>query len=160
MQGARDIIAEWISENETARNIVRRRFSQDAFITSKVVKAKQEEADNYRDYFDFSEKLSRCSSHRLLAIRRGEKEGFLRVDISPDPERVLEQLKRVFVKANNDSSQQVAIATDDSYKRLLKSSIETEFAVLSKKRLIMMQLGFCRKFASIVDAGALGQKRV
>ena len=161
LQGARDIIAEWISENETARNIVRRRFSQDAVITSKVVKAKQEEADNYRDYFDFSEKLSRCSSHRLLAIRRGEKEGFLRVDISPDPERVLEQLKKVLVKANNDSSKQVAIATDDSYKRLLKSSIENEFAVLSKEKADNDAIRvFAENLRQLLMQAPLGQKRV
>lgn len=161
LQGARDIIAEWISENETARNIVRRRFSQDAIITSKVVKTKQAEADNYRDYFDFSEKLSRCSSHRLLAIRRGEKEGFLRVDILPDSERVLEQLKKIFVKTNNDSSQQVEIATDDSYKRLLKPSIETEFAVLSKEKADNDAIKvFAENLRQLLMQAPLGQKRV
>ncbi|MDX1286184.1 MAG: Tex-like N-terminal domain-containing protein, partial [Draconibacterium sp.] len=98
LTGARDIIAEWISENERARNIVRRGFDLGAEITSKVVKGKEEEAAKYRDYFDWNEPLKKCPSHRLLAMRRGENEGFLRVSISPDENRVLENLERFFVK--------------------------------------------------------------
>ncbi|HQB28136.1 MAG TPA: Tex-like N-terminal domain-containing protein, partial [Paludibacter sp.] len=92
LQGASDIIAEWISENEKARNTIRRIFQHESFISSKVIKGKEEEAQNYRDYFDMSEKLSRSSSHRVLAMRRGEAEGFLRVNISPDDDKCIERL--------------------------------------------------------------------
>ena len=96
LAGARDIMAEWINENERARNIVRRGFEIDAVISSKIIKGKEEEAAKYRDYFDWSEPLKKCPSHRLLAMRRGEKEGFLRISVTPDEERVLENLERFF----------------------------------------------------------------
>jgi len=129
--GARDIMAEWINESEAARNAIRQIFAREAVITSKLIKGKDEEAQKYRDYFDMTEKLARCSSHRLLAMRRGEAEGFLRVNISPDDDKSLERLDRIFVKGETESSQQVADAVTDAYKRLLKPSIETEFAAES-----------------------------
>ena len=134
LKGARDIIAEWINENETARNAIRSVFRREATISSKLIKGKDEEAQKYRDYFEMSEKLARCSSHRLLAMRRGETEGFLRVNISPEDDHCLERLDRIFVKGDTESSQQVGEAVSDAYKRLLKPSIETEFASESKAK--------------------------
>lgn len=134
--GACDIIAEWINEDEYARNSIRNLFEREAVITAKVVKGKEEEGDKYRDYFDFSEKLSKASSHRILALRRGESEGFLRVNIAPDEDHALERLDKRFLKGDNDNeaTNYVADAIEDSYKRLLKPSIETEFASLSKEK--------------------------
>lgn len=134
LKGARDIIAEWISENERARNMVRSIFRKEAIISSRVVKGKEEEAAKYRDYFDWSEPLRRCSSHRLLAVRRGESEGFLKVSIEPDSELCIERLEGLFVKNATASAAQVNEAVRDGYKRLLKPSIETEFAALSKEQ--------------------------
>ena len=131
LKGARDIVAEWISENERARNMVRSIFRKGAIISSHVVKGK--EAAKYRDYFDWSEPLRSCSSHRLLAVRRGESEGFLKVSIEPDSELCIERLEGLFVK-NAASAAQVNEAVRDGYKRLLKPSIETEFAALSKEQ--------------------------
>ena len=123
-----DIIAEMVSEDERARNTVRNNFRHDAVIASKVVKGKEEEGQKFRDYFDFSERLSRCASHRLLAMRRGEAEGVLRVSISGDDTLCMERLERQFVRGRSQSSVYVADAVSDSFKRLLKPSIETEFA--------------------------------
>lgn len=134
LKGARDIIAEQVSEDERARNQLRNQFSRQAVITSKVVKGKEEEAAKYRDYFDFSEPLKRCSSHRLLAIRRGESEGLLKVSISPDDEECAGRLEQMYVRGNNECSRQVGEAVRDAYKRLLKPSIETEFSALSKEK--------------------------
>ena len=160
LAGARDIIAEWVSENERARNIVRKGFDLGAYITSKLVKGKEEEAAKYRDYFDWSEPLKKCPSHRLLAMRRGENEGFLRVSISPNEERVLENLERFFVKGNNDSSEQVALAVKDSLKRLIQPSIETEFANLSKEKADAEAINvFTENLKQLLLAPPLGQKR-
>ena len=134
LKGARDIIAEHVSEDERARNSVRNSFARQGTLTAKVVKGKEEEAAKYRDYFDCSESLRRCSSHRLLAIRRAEAEGLLKVSISPDDEECVERLERQFVRSNNSCGQQVAEAVQDAYKRLLKPSIETEYANLSKTK--------------------------
>ena len=160
LSGARDIIAEWVSENERARNIARRGFELGAVISSKIVKGKEEEAAKYRDYFDWSEPLKKCPSHRLLAMRRGENEGFLRVSISPDDDRVLENLDRFFVKGNNESSKQVALAVKDSYKRLIQPSIETEFAHLSKEKADEEAIKvFAENLKQLLLAPPLGQKR-
>ena len=160
LAGARDIIAEWVSENERARNIVRKGFDLGAYITSKIIKGKEEEAAKYRDYFDWSEPLKKCPSHRLLAMRRGENEGFLRVSISPNEERVLENLERFFVKGNNDSSEQVALAVKDSLKRLIQPSIETEFANLSKEKADAEAINvFTENLKQLLLAPPLGQKR-
>ena len=161
LQGARDIIAEWINENESARNTVRNSFAHTAVITAKVIKGKEEEAAKYRDYFDFSEPLRRMSSHRLLAIRRAEAEGFLRVNISPDAESCLDRLGQRFVKGRGETSEQVEKAIDDSFKRLLKPSIETEFAHLSKEKADEEAIRvFAENLRQLLLAPPLGQKRV
>ncbi|MDH8701365.1 uncharacterized protein M2138_000706 [Dysgonomonadaceae bacterium PH5-43] len=161
LQGARDIIAEWISENEGARNNIRNIFRREAVISSKLVKGKEEEAVKFRDYFDFSEPLNRCSSHRLLAMRRGEAAGFLRVSISPDDDNCINALDKRFVKANNESSEQVEIAVKDSYKRLLKPTIETEFAALSKEKADKEAIKvFAENLKQLLLSPPLGQKRV
>lgn len=161
LQGARDIIAEWINENESARNTVRNSFAHTAMITSKVIKGKEEEGAKYRDYFDFSEPLNQASSHRLLALRRGEAEGILRVSISPDAESCLDRLNRRFVKGRGEVSEQVATAVDDSFKRLLKPSIETEFSNQSKAKADEEAIRvFAENLRQLLLAPPLGQKRV
>lgn len=161
LKGARDIIAEHVSEDERARNSVRNAFARQGTLTAKVVKDKEEEATKYRDYFDCSESLKRCSSHRLLAIRRAEAEGLLKVSISPDDEECVERLERQFVRSNNPCGQQVAEAVQDSYKRLLKPSIETEFATQSKERADEEAIKvFAENLRQLLLASPLGQKRV
>jgi len=161
LKGARDIIAEWVNESEAARNAVRTIFAHEAVISSKLIKGKEEEAQKYRDYFDMSEKLARCSSHRLLAMRRGETEGFLRVNITPEDENCLDRLDRIFVKGNTDSSNQVSEAVNDAYKRLLKPSIETEFASDSKAKADTEAIRvFAENLRQLLLAPPLGQKRV
>lgn len=161
LQGARDIIAEWVNENESARNAVRNSFSHTAVISSKVIKGKEEEGVKYRDYFEFSEPLNRASSHRLLALRRGEAEGILRVNISPDTDSCLDRLKRRFVKGRGETADQVANAVDDSFKRLLRPSIETEFANQSKAKADEEAIRvFAENLRQLLLAPPLGQKRV
>ncbi len=161
LQGARDIIAEWVNENEDARNAIRKTFSHTAVITAKVIKGKEEAGAKFRDYFNFSEPLKRIGSHRLLAIRRGEAEGILRVSISPDADECLERLYRRFVKGHNDASEQVAKAVDDSFKRLLKPSIENEFANQSKQSADEEAIRvFAENLRQLLLAPPLGQKRV
>ena len=161
LKGARDIIAEQVSEDERSRNQLRNQFSRQAIITSKVVKGKEEEAAKYKDYFDFSEPLKRCTSHRLLAIRRGEAEGLLKVSISPDDEECTERLERSYVRGNNECSQHVKEAVRDAYKRLLKPSIETEFAALSKEKADEEAIRvFAGNLRQLLLAPPLGQKRV
>lgn len=163
MQGARDIIAEWISQDEQARNGVRREFTYSAILTTKVIKGKEsdEEAQKYRDYFAVKEPLKRITSHRLLAIRRAEAEGFIRVDISPDSEKALDKLARLFLKTNSDTTYQVELAMEDSYKRLLKPSIETEFAAASKERADEEAIRvFAQNLRQLLLESPLGQKRV
>lgn len=161
LQGARDIVAERVNENEEARHTVRQAFARTAVITAKVVKGKEEEGVKYKDYFDFSEPLARCSSHRLLALRRGEAEGILRVGIAPDAESCLDRLKRRFVKGRSETSDQVATAVEDSFKRLLKPSIETEYARLSKEKADEEAIRvFAENLRQLLLAPPLGQKRV
>lgn len=161
LKGARDIIAEQVSEDEQARNQVRNAFTRQAVLTTKVVKGKEEEAANYRDYFDCQEPLKRCSSHRLLAIRRGETEGFLKVGISPDDDACTERLERQFVRSHNACGMQVSLAVQDAYKRLLKPSIETEFATSSKERADEEAIHvFTANLRQLLLASPLGQKRV
>ena len=161
LKGARDIIAEQVNEDERARNAVRNQFSRQAEINAKVVKGKEEEAAKYRDYFDFSEPLKRCTSHRLLAIRRAEAEGLLRVSITPDDEACIERLERQFVRGNNECSEQVSEAAIDAYKRLLKPSIETEFAAQSKEKADDEAIRvFTENLRQLLLAAPLGQKRV
>lgn len=161
LKGARDIIAEQVNEDERARNQLRNQFSRQAVISSKVVKGKEEEAAKYRDYFDFSEPLKRCTSHRLLAIRRGEAEGLLKVSISPDDEECTERLERMYVRSNNECGRQVGEAVRDAYKRLLKPSIETEFSALSKEKADEEAIRvFAGNLRQLLLAPPLGQKRV
>ena len=164
LQGARDIIAEWISQDEQARNSIRREFNYSAVLTTKVVKgdkAKGDEAQKYRDYFAVNEPLKRITSHRLLAIRRAEAEGFIRVDISPDSEKALDKLARLFLKTNSDTTYQVELAMEDSYKRLLKPSIETEFAAASKEKADEEAIRvFAQNLRQLLLESPLGQKRV
>ena len=163
LQGARDIIAEWISQDEQARNAIRREFTYSALLTTKVVKGKEsdEEAQKYRDYFAVREPLRRITSHRLLAIRRAETEGFIRVDISPDSEKALDKLARLFLRTNSDTTYQVELAMEDSYKRLLKPAIETEFAALSKEKADEEAIRvFAQNLRQLLMESPLGQKRV
>lgn len=163
LQGARDIIAEWINQDERARQSIRREFSYSAIISTKVVKGKESdpEAQKYKDYFSVSEPLRRITSHRLLAIRRAENEGFIRVDISPDREKALDKLAHLFLRSNSDVSYQVEQAMEDSYKRLLKPAIETEFAANSKEKADTEAIQvFANNLRQLLLESPLGQKRV
>lgn len=163
LKGARDIIAEQVNEDERARNLIRNQFSRQAMIISKVVKGKEKEeaALKYRDYFDFCEPLKKCTSHRLLAIRRGETEGILKVSITPDDESACtERLERQYVHGNGECSAQVAEAVNDAYKRLLKPAIETEFSALSKEKADEEAIRvFAENLRQLLLAPPLGQKR-
>lgn len=161
LSGARDIIAEWVNENERTRNQVRFAFRQ-AVISAKVIKGKEEEGAKYRNYFQFEEKLSRCQSHRLLAVRRGEEEGFLRVSIAPaDDDACLESLYRQYKRNNGACWEQFQLAIDDAYKRLLKPSIESEFAKSSKQKADEEAIRvFADNLRQLLLAPPLGQKRV
>ena len=163
LKGAQDIIAETVSEDERSRQQVRSSFRREAIITSKVVKAKAdtEEAAKFSDYFDFSEPLRRCTSHRLLAMRRGENEGILRISISANDEECVERIKRGFVHGYGKCSSLVAEAVEDSYKRLIKPAIETEFANLSKEKADEEAIGvFTENLRQLLLSAPLGQKRV
>lgn len=164
LKGARDILAEQVSEDERSRHLMRNQFQRQAIIQAKVVKGKEadEASAKYRDYFDFSEPLKKCSSHRLLALRRGESEGVLKVSIFPeDEESCNERLQRLFVRANNECGRQVEEAVSDAYKRLLKPSIETEFAALSKEKADEEAIRvFAENLRQLLLAPPLGQKRV
>lgn len=164
LQGARDIIAEQISEDEHSRQTLRRIYSREAVITSKAVKGKSEtpEAAKYRDYFEWSEPLKRCTSHRLLAMRRGESEGVLRVTITPaDDERATEQVARRYVKSGTRATEQVEMAAGDAYKRLLRPSIETEFAASSKEQADEEAIRvFATNLKQLLLAPPLGQRRI
>ena len=164
LQGARDIIAEQISEDEHSRQTLRRIYSREAVITSKAVKGKSEtpEAAKYRDYFEWSEPLKRCTSHRLLAMRRGESEGVLRVTITPaDDERATEQVARRYVKSGTRAADQVEMAACDAYKRLLRPSIETEFAASSKEQADEEAIRvFATNLKQLLLAPPLGQRRI
>ena len=163
IKGAQDIIAEMVSEDERSRQQLRDAFRRQAFITSKVVKAKADtdEAAKYSDYFDWEEPLKRCSSHRLLAMRRGESEGILRISISPDDDECIERLQRHYVYGNTPCGKLVAEAVEDGYKRLLKPSIETEFAALSKEKADDEAIHvFAENLRQLLLGAPLGQKRV
>ncbi len=163
LQGAQDIIAEQVSEEERSRNQIRAAFRREAFIVSKVVKAKKDtdEAAKYSDYFDWEEPLKRCSSHRLLAMRRGEDEGILRVSITIDDEEAVSRLLRNYVRGNGACQRLVAEAVEDSYKRLLYPSIETEFANISKEKADEEAIKvFTENLRQLLLGAPLGQKRV
>ena len=161
LQGARDIIAEWINENERARNNIRRLFQYEATIKSRSVKGKELEGIKYKDYFEWEELLKKCPSHRLLAMRRGENEGFLKLTISPDEDKAIEMLEDQFVKGVYDVSRQVAEAVKDSYKRLLAPSMETEFKNSSKEKADEDAINvFAENLRQLLLAPPLGQKNV
>lgn len=163
LQGARDIIAQRIAEDEKSRNAIRREFTYTAILTTKAVKAKCDtpEAQNYKDYFDFRAPLKHIRSHQILAIRRAEAEGYLRVDISPDTEKALDKLANLWLRASNDTAYQVELAMEDGFKRLLKPAIETEFAALSKEKADEEAIRiFADNLRQLLLAAPLGQKRV
>ncbi len=163
INGALDIIAEWVSENEKARNIIRTRFRKEAVITAKIVKGKEIEGENYKNYFDFSEPLSKCSSHRYLAMRRGENEGVLKVSISIDDDSAIEAIDRLFIR-NSASEFNIGLiqrAIKDGYKRLLRPSIETEFASVAKEKADKVAIEmFADNLRQLLFAPPLGHKRV
>ncbi|SFE13767.1 Tex family protein [Thermophagus xiamenensis] len=161
LQGARDIIAEWINEDKTAREIVRKAFYHKSVIASKLVKDKEEDGAKYRDYFEWSEPLKKCPSHRFLAMMRGEKEGFLKISAHPDPEEVIPLLKRHFVKGTAAASEQVSLALEDAYKRLLAPSLENETLATFKEKADEEAIKvFAENLRQLLLAPPLGQKRV
>lgn len=161
IEGAKDIIAEKVSESVKARNAMRRIFTRDAIISSKVVKGKEGDGAKYSDYFAFSEPLKRCASHRLMAMRRGQEEGFLKVSLGPDDDVAIEELDKIFVKNDSQAAEIVQDAISDCYKRLLGPSIETEFMGISKEKAddeaIMV---FAENLRQLLLASPLGQKTV
>ena len=161
LRGAQDIIAEWVSEDPDARDMTRQVFSRTVRLVSKVVKGKEAEGANYKNYFDHEEPLARVSSHRLLAIRRGEAEGFLKVSLEPDGERCVERLAKRFVRGEGEASGLVGEAVADAFKRLLKPSIETEFARVSKEKADEEAIRvFAKNLRDLLLAPPLGPKRV
>ena len=163
LKGAQDIIAEQVSEDERSRNQVRAAFRREAFIVSKVVKAKKDtdEAQKYSDYFDWEEPLKRCSSHRLLAMRRGADEGILRLSLTIDDDEAVSRLQRNYVRGNGSCQRLVSEAVEDGYKRLLLPSIETEFSNLSKERADEEAIKvFAENLRQLLLSAPLGQKRV
>lgn len=163
LQGARDIIAEWVSENEQARNKVRQLFARDAVVTAKVITSKkdEEEAQKYRDYFEFSGSLADSPGHRILAIRRGEKEGYLIMDLNIDKTGAVDELDRIFVKNGGATASEVKKAVEDSFDRLLKPSIENEFRLISKNKADEEAIGvFAENLRQLLLASPLGSQRV
>ena len=161
LQGSRDIMAEWINEDIQARNTVRRLFERESIVTSKVKKGKKEAGIKYQDYYEFSEPLSKIPSHRLLALRRGEEEGFLSIDISIETERGVDALDRIYLRGLPEAKEQVEQAISDSYDRLLKPSIETEFSNISKQKADSEAIKiFVTNLRQLLLASPLGQKRV
>ena len=161
LQGARDIMAEWISEDKIARDRVRRHFEKGATIASRLVKGQQEAGKKYLDYFEWSEPLAKCPSHRLLAMRRAEEEGVLRVGIAPDEERALQDLDRQFVTGHGESADQVRQAVKDGYKRLLQPGIETEFRNSSKEKADLEAIRvFAENLRQLLLSAPLGEKTV
>ena len=161
LSGARDIIAEWINEREGARNRTRRIVEREAFIVAKVQKNKEEEGIKYKDYFDFREPLRRCPSHRMLALRRAETEGIIKVSLELETEKAIENISNIFIKGNNESSRQIELALKDSYKRLLFPSIETEYLSLAKQTADDEAIKvFSDNLRQLLLAAPLGNKRV
>jgi protein Tex len=161
LEGSRDIIAEMVNENAEARGEMRKLFWEKGTYSSKVITGKEQEAQKYKDYFDWSEPVSKAPSHRVLAMRRGEKEMFLMVDIAPDQEEAIELLERQFVKARNEAAEQVKLAIKDAYKRLLKPSMETEIRLLSKQKADEEAIKvFIENLRQLLLAAPLGQKNV
>jgi len=161
LSGARDIIADLVSEDLTARNKVRRQFETSSILSSKVVKSKILEGSKYKDYFDFSEPLQRCPSHRVLALFRGEDEGFLRIQISPDGDQCVRQLEHQYVRKNTPCGQQLKIALRDAYVRLLAPSMENEMRNSIKTKADEQAIGvFAQNLSQLLLAAPLGNKRI
>ncbi len=161
LQGARDIIAETINENVEARNRIRNLFNREAIITSRLVKGKEEEGQKFRDYFEYDEKLSRIPAHRLMAMMRGANEGILKVGIAPDEQNAIEILNRTFVKSKGEAGRQIQMAAEDSYKRLMQPSIETEFNNLAKEKADQEAISvFAENLRNLLLASPLGKKRI
>lgn len=161
LQGARDIIAEMVNEDSKARNTIRNQFEKHAVVYTKVAKGKETEGIKYQDYFKYDEPLNRCPSHRLLAVFRGEEEGFLKLSIEPDEEIAIQRLEYIFVKRNNDSSYQIELAIKDSYKRLLSPSMETEFRNLAKSKADEEAISvFAENLKQLLLSAPLGSKRI
>lgn len=161
LEGARDIVAEWVNESEAARNRIRRQVEREAYVCSKVVRGKEEEGAKYKDYFDYRELLKRCPSHRMLAIRRGEAEGFLKVGLETEEGEAIDNLERIFVKGENACAQQVRIAVKDAYKRLLFPAIESEYMSLTKEKADGEAIRvFAENLRQLLLAPPLGNKRV
>ncbi|MBR6177753.1 MAG: RNA-binding transcriptional accessory protein, partial [Bacteroidales bacterium] len=161
LQGARDIIAEHINENVDTRNRMRNLYNREAIIFSKLVKGKEEEAQKFKDYFDYSEPLSRIPSHRLLALMRGENEGFLKITIKPDDDKAINMLERQYVKGRGNGAEQIKIAAEDCYDRLLQPSMETEFANIAKEKADEEAIKvFTENLRNLLLASPLGKKRI
>ena len=161
LQGARDIIAEWVNENQRARSKMRNLFQKQGRIVTKMVKGKEEEGAKYRDYFEWDEPLSRAPSHRILAMRRAEKEKIITMKIQPEKERAVYELDQIFVKGRGATAEQVHFAVEDSYKRLLGPAMETEMRTKSKKRADEEAISvFAENLRQLLLAAPLGQKRV
>ena len=161
LQGARDIIAEWINENEVVRNRIRRLIEREAFVRAKGIKGKEKDGEKYTDYFDYRESLKQCPSHRMLAIRRGEAEGFLKVNLEIEEEKALEGIEKIVVKGNNECTSQVRMAVKDAYKRLLFPSIEAEYMSLAKQKVDTEAIRvFAENLRQLLLASPLGNKRV
>lgn len=161
LAGARDIIAEWISENDFCRSRIRNLHNQDGILSSTVIKTKKEEAEKYSAYFDFKEPISKSASHRILAIFRAENEGFLRVHLEPDEDKALEVLKRQFIKTRNESAKEVEIALIDAYKRLIQPSIENEVRQLYKEKADKKAIQvFSENLRQLLLTSPLGEKMV
>ena len=161
LSGARDIIAEWVNEDKGSRERVRNLFSRKASITSRAIRGKELEGIKYESYFDWNESLLKAPSHRLLAMFRGENEGFLKVSIEPDEEEALELLNRKFIRARNAAAGQVELAVKDSYKRLLQPSMETEFRQAAKEKADQEAIRvFAENLRQLLLAPPLGQKNV
>jgi len=161
LAGARDIVAEWVNEHKYARKRMRWLFQKSALLQSKVIKGKEDEGMNYKTWFEFSERIASAPSHRVLAMFRGEKEGFLRLSVGPDREEALDVLEKIFVKGNSESSEQVKMAVDDSYKRLLQPSMETEIKAEAKDRADNKAIEvFVENIRQLLLSPPLGQKTV
>jgi uncharacterized protein len=161
LSGARDIIAEWINESKTARERIRNLFVREAVITSKIAKGKESDGIKYENYYEWKENLMKAPSHRILAMIRGENEGFLKINIAPEEEKALEILNKIFVKTVNDSAAQVEMAVKDSYKRLLSASMETELRNIAKEKADAEAIRvFAENLRQLLMASPLGQKTV
>ncbi|QSE99382.1 RNA-binding transcriptional accessory protein [Fulvivirga lutea] len=161
LQGARDIIAEWVNEDQEVRKTMRQLFEKEALIVSKVIKGKEEEGQKYKDYFDWSESIAKVPSHRLLAMRRGEKEMILSLDVAPDADLAISKMEKIVLKGSNKASKQVEEAVKDCYSRLLKPSMETEMRVATKQSADEEAIKvFADNLRELLLASPLGQKNV